>query len=67
MKNKCINPQCANEQHSRGLCMGCYRTAKNLMDNDTFTEQQLIDAGKILEPYVGRKSKWFLEGVENED
>jgi hypothetical protein len=58
-KPECINPLCNKPQHSRGLCMGCYRTATRLIEEERVTEKELIDAGKIWEPRATAKSKWF--------
>jgi hypothetical protein len=46
--------------------MACYRHAKELYESGLYTEQQLIDAGKILRPHHNRRAKfdWLEKGVK---
>lgn len=57
----CLNPKCANKAHSRGLCMGCYRKATNMIDSGRVSEEEMISAGRIHRAYRGYKSEWFEE------
>ena len=64
MKDKCLNPQCKNKVHSRGLCMGCYQRAQRMIDYGEATEEEMIARGKILAPFAGKKCRWFDDKIK---
>lgn len=65
MSAKCLNPDCANYLHARGLCNRCYAIAERLVTSRKTTWETLIETGKCLPPCkkVTRSSKtaeWLL-------
>jgi hypothetical protein len=54
---KCIIHGCGNKRYSRGLCQGCYSTARSKIKTGETTAAELIRKGLMLEPMkLGRKS-----------
>lgn len=45
-KPKCINPECDNLSHTRGLCPSCYAVAKKLVDSRETTWEKLEENGR---------------------
>jgi len=66
-KDKCINPNCDKNQHSRGLCSSCYNMANAAINAGDVTEQQLIAAGKMHPAFEKPASKrsWLLDVEKN--
>ena len=65
LTEKCMNPNCTNTQHSRGLCSRCYCTVNSLIRDGICTEKQMIEAGRILPSQNVNPSKdWLLDGVK---
>lgn len=67
MKEDALRPG-SGKAHARGLSKSDYVVARKLINAGLVTEQQLIDAGKML-PSKGRgrpssgAREWFLEAV----
>ena len=67
MKEDALRPG-SGKAHSRGLSKSDYVVARKLINQGIVTEQQLIDAGKML-PSKGRGRpssgvrEWLLEGI----
>ena len=67
MKEDALRPG-SGKAHARGLSKSDYVVARKLINEGLVTEQQLIDAGKML-PSKGRgrpgsgAKEWFLEAV----
>lgn len=58
---KCIIHGCGNKRYSRGLCQGCYATARSKIKAGEVTAAELIRKNWMLEPKkLGRKSKTAL-------
>lgn len=59
----CITPGCGNKDRSRGLCVNCYNTARNLVKVGRVTWEALEKKGKS-KPLVRESGKtlthWFL-------
>jgi len=68
MKKDALRPG-SGKEHTRGLSKSDYAIARNLINKGLVTEQQLIDAGKML-PSKGRGKpgsgarEWLLEAVK---
>lgn len=50
----CLTPNCEGEVYSRGLCEACRRSASRIVCLKKATEQELIDAGLMLNKASGR-------------
>lgn len=60
-KTKCIIHGCGNKRYSRGLCQGCYATARSWIKSGRKTAAELVSKGLMLEPMkLGRKSRTAL-------
>lgn len=44
--NKCLNPNCNNEIHTRGLCKNCYVIASRAVRQGKVTWTSLVTKGK---------------------
>jgi hypothetical protein len=64
-KEQCINPTCKNEGVARGLCRKCINHVYWLILSGQFTNEQLVEAGKILPAHHAAKTKkdWFKEEI----
>jgi hypothetical protein len=59
---KCLNPNCRNHAHTRGLCSACYVRANEVVRAGLTTWEKLETTKKIL-PSQRQKSstkKWLL-------
>lgn len=59
-EKKCLTKKCTNGVGTRGLCAGCYATARFMMKNGQATEAQLIARG-MMEPARQRACSLFRE------
>ena len=68
MKEDALRPG-SGKAHARGLSKSDYTIARKLINEGLVTEQELVDAGKML-PSKGRgrpssgAREWFLEAVK---
>lgn len=62
MTEKCLNPECQNQDYIRGLCSSCYSSAYGLIKRGKTTWEKLIAEGKAKEPGTARarRTKWLL-------
>lgn len=66
---KCLNPECRDEVHVRGLCRNCYYQAIKIVKEKVYTWEELEKLGKVLPSKRGRKNMYgwrrqWLEGKE---
>jgi hypothetical protein len=57
-QKKCLEETCDGAAKKRGLCDNCYRVAWNSIRQGWFTDEQLVEAGRIL-PKGGKESNWL--------
>lgn len=59
---KCLNPTCGSDAYARGLCQGCYNSARRLVVMNQTTWDHLKANGKCLSARArkGKRMNWFL-------
>ena len=67
MKTTCLNPACDGEVYARGLCSGCYNTARRLVLQGRTTWEKLKAEGKSLKgpKSTSKTIQWLLAPKES--